>query len=163
MEKIIFSFYFYWLSPRTFLDEGDLNDALFVIMEEIDKYNFQNFIGFCFKLRPWIYGSWQRPFNNLHSNISIHILHTVLCTFPKVLIRRICLTIKSFFKTKNFFKMKKTSFFIFLQSSNLNISLLLYLLNMVIWTLICHGVSEFFPCPTLVTRQKTSFSKSCFD
>ena len=33
--------------------------------------------------------------NPLHSSISIHILHTVLYTFPKVLTRRICLTIKS--------------------------------------------------------------------
>ena len=32
--------------------------------------------------------------NHLHPNISMHILHTVLCTFPKVLARRICLTIK---------------------------------------------------------------------
>ena len=35
-------------------------------------------------------------FNPLHSIISIHILHTVLCTFTKVLTRRICLTIKIF-------------------------------------------------------------------
>ena len=35
--------------------------------------------------------------NPPHSDISIHILHTVLCTFTKVLTRRICLTIKSFF------------------------------------------------------------------
>ena len=34
--------------------------------------------------------------NILHPNISIHILHTIFFTFPKVLIRRICLTIKSF-------------------------------------------------------------------
>ena len=33
----------------------------------------------------------------LHPNISMHILHTVLCTFTKVLTRRICLTIKSVF------------------------------------------------------------------
>ena len=33
-------------------------------------------------------------FNPLHPNISIDILHTVLYTFPLVLIRRICLTIK---------------------------------------------------------------------
>ena len=26
----------------------------------------------------------------LHPNISVHILHTVLYTFPKVLMRRIC-------------------------------------------------------------------------
>ena len=36
-------------------------------------------------------------FNHLHPNISMHILHTVLYTFSKVLTRRICLTIKSFF------------------------------------------------------------------
>ena len=31
----------------------------------------------------------------LHPNISMHILHTVLYTNPKVLTRRICLTIKN--------------------------------------------------------------------
>ena len=35
--------------------------------------------------------------NPLHPNISVHILHTVLHTYPKVLMRRICLTIKSLF------------------------------------------------------------------
>ena len=35
--------------------------------------------------------------NPLHLDISMHILVTVLYTFPKVLIRRICLAIKSFF------------------------------------------------------------------
>ena len=34
--------------------------------------------------------------NPLHPKISIHILHTVFSTFPKVLIRRFCRTIKSF-------------------------------------------------------------------
>ena len=37
------------------------------------------------------------PFNLFHSNISTHILHTGLLTFPEALTRRICLTIKSFF------------------------------------------------------------------
>ena len=32
--------------------------------------------------------------NPLHPNISMHILHTILYTFPKVLTRRICLPIK---------------------------------------------------------------------
>ena len=32
-----------------------------------------------------------------HPNVNMHILHTVLYTFCKVLTRRICLTIKSFF------------------------------------------------------------------
>ena len=35
-------------------------------------------------------------FNPLHPNISLHILHTVLYTFPMVLKRRICLTVTSF-------------------------------------------------------------------
>ena len=35
-------------------------------------------------------------FNPFHPNISIHILHTAICTFTKVLTRRICLPIKSF-------------------------------------------------------------------
>ena len=34
--------------------------------------------------------------NPLHSKISMQTLHTTLYTFPKVLTRRICLTIKSF-------------------------------------------------------------------
>ena len=36
-------------------------------------------------------------FNPLHPNISMHILLTVLYTFPRVLTRRICLTVDSFF------------------------------------------------------------------
>ena len=36
-------------------------------------------------------------FHPLHPNISMHILHTVLYTCPKVLTGRICLTIKRFF------------------------------------------------------------------
>ena len=38
--------------------------------------------------------SWV--FNPLHPKISMHILHTVLITFPKEKRRRICLLIKSF-------------------------------------------------------------------
>ena len=34
--------------------------------------------------------------NPLNPNISNHILHTVLCTFTKMLTRRICQTINSF-------------------------------------------------------------------
>ena len=37
----------------------------------------------------WIH--WQSHFHRLHPHISMHILHTVLCTFPKVLTRRIWL------------------------------------------------------------------------
>ena len=33
----------------------------------------------------------------LHPDISMHILHTVLYTFPMILTKRICLTIKSVF------------------------------------------------------------------
>ena len=34
----------------------------------------------------------MEPLNPLHPNIRMHILHTVLCTFLKVLTRRICLS-----------------------------------------------------------------------
>ena len=34
--------------------------------------------------------------NPLHPNINMHILYTVLQTFPKVLTKKICLTIQSF-------------------------------------------------------------------
>ena len=40
--------------------------------------------------------------NPLHPHISMHILHTVLHTFPEVLMRRICLTIKSIFRWWSF-------------------------------------------------------------
>ena len=40
---------------------------------------------------------FHAPVNPLHPNISMHILHNVFFTYPKVLTRRICLTIKKFF------------------------------------------------------------------
>lgn len=40
---------------------------------------------------------FQRLVNPLQTNISVHILHTVLFTFAKVLTKRICLTIESYF------------------------------------------------------------------
>ena len=39
----------------------------------------------------------QEDINPLHPNINMRILHTVLYKYPKVLIRRICVTIYSFF------------------------------------------------------------------
>ena len=39
-------------------------------------------------------GNLPVPINPLHPNISIYTLHTLLNTFPLVLTRRICLTIK---------------------------------------------------------------------
>ena len=39
----------------------------------------------------------QEILNPFHPNISMHILHTVNRAFLKVLTRRICLTIKTFF------------------------------------------------------------------
>ena len=43
-----------------------------------------------------VWMKWHQPFFIYH-NISMHILHTVSYTFPKVLTRRICLTIKNFY------------------------------------------------------------------
>ena len=40
--------------------------------------------------------------NPLHPDISMYILHTVLYTLPKVLTRRICLAMKSFFSWWSF-------------------------------------------------------------
>ena len=45
------------------------------------------------KLNQQLSKSDRITINTLHPNISIHILHTVLNTFPEVLTRRICLTI----------------------------------------------------------------------
>ena len=54
--------------------------------------------------RSAVYAWLARGFcvNPVHPNISIYILHTVLYTFPKVLTKRICLTIKSFFSCWSF-------------------------------------------------------------
>ena len=41
-------------------------------------------------------------FNPFHPDISVHILHTALYTFYKVLTRRICLTITGFFSWWSF-------------------------------------------------------------
>ena len=40
-------------------------------------------------------GATFQKFNLLHPYFSMHLLHTVLYTFPKELPRRICLTIKT--------------------------------------------------------------------
>ena len=45
----------------------------------------------------------ETAINPLQPNISMDILHTVLYTFPKVLTKRICLTIKSFISCDNLF------------------------------------------------------------
>ena len=39
----------------------------------------------------------EQCINPFHPNVSINILHTILCTLPNALTRRIVLTIKSFF------------------------------------------------------------------
>ena len=55
---------------------------------------------FCLVFKYFLYRfvSWILSIlNNLHSNIIMHILHTVHHTFPNVLARRIFLTIKRLF------------------------------------------------------------------
>ena len=66
--------------------------------------SYQIFIGMLGDLFLALCNTWQLPLplslshlNPLRCNISIHILHTVLCTLTNVLIRRIWLTIKRFF------------------------------------------------------------------
>ena len=70
--------------------------------KEGKAYHHSTLIAFTFPPPPlpWRYGSATESFtlrkvnavvNPLHHNISIHILHTVLCTFTKVLTRRIYL------------------------------------------------------------------------
>ena len=46
---------------------------------------------------PRLHRQKLKLFKNSHPNINMHILHIVLHTFPQVLARRICLTIKNFF------------------------------------------------------------------
>ena len=70
----------------------------------------QNDVYLAFVLNAIIYSSstlhiynWLHDvFNPLHPNIRMHILHTVLYTFPNVLARRICLTIMRFFSWLSF-------------------------------------------------------------
>ena len=49
-------------------------------------------------IRVWLY-----HLDPLHPNISMHILHTVLCTFPKVLTRRTCQKSKASLLGDHFF------------------------------------------------------------
>ena len=75
-------------------------------------YYFISFIYFSFIYFSFIYffNFWWlnqaktdvKTNNPLHPNISMHILHSVLNTFPKVLTRRICLTIENFFRWWSF-------------------------------------------------------------
>ena len=44
----------------------------------------------CYKMLPF-----KHIINPIHPNISMHILHTSLSAFLKVLVRRICLTIEN--------------------------------------------------------------------
>ena len=48
-------------------------------------------------LSYYVHCTLPKSFNSAHPNISMHILHNVLYTFPKVLTGRICVTIMSFF------------------------------------------------------------------
>ena len=62
-------------------------------------YAFQNWLckhlwsvlNFC-----WLFYTYSQAFNHLHPKTSMHNLHIVLYTFPKVLTGRICLPIKRF-------------------------------------------------------------------
>ena len=59
----------------------------------------QNLLETCLRITWSIY---RAAFNLLRPNISMHILHTALYTFPKMLTRRIWLPIKSFFFLSSF-------------------------------------------------------------
>ena len=70
------------------------------------KYSCVNAIQFCVKLFCQVLSYPelvvcsvvalnQIDLNPLHPKISMHILHTVFYTFPKVLTRRFCLVIQS--------------------------------------------------------------------
>ena len=82
---------------RTRRNLNRLNDEL----QDVQRIMVQN-IDDVLQRGEQLSGEWS-PFtfvgikyvNPLHPNISMHILHTVLRTFPKRLWRRICVTIKS--------------------------------------------------------------------
>ena len=70
-----------------------------VSLETYICYAFQNWLckhlwsvlNFC-----WLFYTYSQAFNPLHPKTSMHNLHIVLYTFPKVLTGRICLLIKRF-------------------------------------------------------------------
>ena len=64
----------------------DGKPEMYQITLEISRFKTEN----SFIVKPW------------HLSVSIHILYTVLQTFPLVLTRRICLTINSFFSWWSF-------------------------------------------------------------
>ena len=58
------------------------------------------FISWRGRKRSWSQERWTP--DPIHHNMGMHLLHAVLYTFPKVLTRRICLIIKSFFSWWSF-------------------------------------------------------------
>ena len=62
----------------------------------------KSFFFFFFYYHGCLYLTIVLAFKQLHLNISMHILHTVLSKFLKVLIRRIWKAIKSFFCWRTF-------------------------------------------------------------
>ena len=71
---------------KIYRENVDGKPEMYQITLEISRYKTEN---------PFIVNPW-------HLSVSIHILHTVLYTFPWVLTRRICLTIRSFFRWWSF-------------------------------------------------------------
>ena len=80
--------------PKDFIQEL----AIYYLIEKL-KFNtihnyMQSLYGAFIKAGNHEGATFQK-FNLLHPYFSIHLLHTVLYTFPKELPRRICLTIKT--------------------------------------------------------------------
>ena len=79
LERVVCFFYFFAL----------MNGLVFFF--SIQKVSFSEAVGWV------ILENTVKTLVLIHPDISIHILHTVLFTIPKVLTRRIYLTVKSFF------------------------------------------------------------------
>ena len=83
----------------------DVNTDKFECLIEIFQSQKFNFNHCTFTSQSWMlhFRSLIRILNHLHPNISMHIPLNIFYTFPNVLKRRICFTIKSFSSWFNHF------------------------------------------------------------
>ena len=76
-------------------DKGINKKVKLISFQLVIRINVSNYFNIILSRIPSdLNGNLPVPINPLHPNISIYTLHTLLNTFPLVLTRRICLTIK---------------------------------------------------------------------
>ena len=98
---VLKKFFFYTRQPPGWKSRRPWNDVYLAFVLTAIIYS-SSILHIYIYIYIYIYNWLHDVFNPLHPNIRMHILHTVLYTFPNVLARRICLTIMRFFSWLSF-------------------------------------------------------------